>query len=509
MKQRTPMWYIYIIVILFSYLTTGYLYADVINIALSNSPANLSPFFSYDSNSQNINRLLHVSLVDLDRKMVPVCRACESFKSINTNQKQRLVFHLQKDLRFWDGTQVTAQDVKDSISYFQDVNVIKSGFRFAFKKIKKVNVLSKFVVELLYEKYDIDHLTDLTLLKILKFKNRTITKDSQSIIGAGPYKLFNSSDARIILDKVKGNRRLVFKVVKDETTLALKLIKKEIDISLANLSPRKLEWIRKNTELKFKEVSSSALQYVAMNEKKGLLNDKRFRRVLRLILPKEQLIKFKLKNSVENATGFFSPSFPAYYKKRERDSYNLKQATFIMKELGAVKKGGHWVYNNKIISLSWLIVNNKNSIELVRIIKSYYEKFGIELKASSQEWGSFYKNFKSGNYDLLMSRWIGFTGPSILRLALHSESIPPKGGNRIYYHSKKVDLLIDKGLALSNKKKRESKISKALSIIDDDYAYIYLWYPKIVWVMQKNISVPDLYPNTSFVPLLNIRKIDE
>ncbi len=497
--------YIYILLIPITYLISGYCLGDTINIAMSNSPANLSPFFSYDSNSQNINRLVHLSLIDLDREMQVVCKACSRFSEKIDDNRHIIRFELRKNLLFWDGSKVTAEDIRKSVMYYKDTETIKSGFRFAFQKILEVRVIDKLTLELIYSKYDMDHLTDLTLLKIIKFQGDIISKSTAAIIGAGAYSLGENSDTRIILQQVNGRRKLVFKVVKDETTLALKLIKKEIDISLANISPRKLDWLKKNTSLKQQEVASSALQYVAFNEKRGLLADPKFRKVIGMIIPKAKIIKYKLKNSVIDATGFFPPSFPAYFNKTSDVSYDTKKAAQLMRDIGAVKKDGTWFYNKQKLSFKWLVVNNKNSIELVRIIKSYFNKFGIGLEVISQEWGSFYKNFKSGNYDILMSRWIGFTGPSILRLAFHSESIPPKGGNRILYRNSLVDSFIDKGLAEPRAQVRQLYIKKALDLIDRDSAYLYLWYPKIIWVMQSNISVDELYPNTSFEPLLNIR----
>ncbi|MGB0454889.1 MAG: hypothetical protein ACPGJV_14360, partial [Bacteriovoracaceae bacterium] len=50
-----------------------------LKVAISSAPNNISPFSATDSNSQNLGRLLFVSLIDFNREMQPICMACETY----------------------------------------------------------------------------------------------------------------------------------------------------------------------------------------------------------------------------------------------------------------------------------------------------------------------------------------------------------------------------------------------------------------------------------------------
>jgi peptide/nickel transport system substrate-binding protein len=78
----------------------------------------------------------------------------------------------------------------------------------------------------------------------------------------------------------------------------------------------------------------------------------------------------------------------------------------------------------------------------------------------------------------------------------------------VYYSNKNFDHLLDKGLAQVEKVKRIKLIKSALEILNKDHPYIYLWYPKVIWAMQKNIVVDPLFPNTNFVPLINVKRVE-
>ena len=116
-------------------------------IALSSNPNNLDPFFSTDGNSQNINRILHASLVDFNKEMKFQCDLCQSFSEKVENGKHEITFILKENIRFWDGDPVTAYDVENSVKYFQDEK-INSIFRNAFLEIEKAEALGKYKVKL-------------------------------------------------------------------------------------------------------------------------------------------------------------------------------------------------------------------------------------------------------------------------------------------------------------------------------------------------------------------------
>ena len=486
-----------------------------LKVALSSFPQSLkNPFFATDSNSQNVHRLVHISLTDIGPNMDFACRLCESYEEEVKGNKHHLVFKLKKGLKFWDGEEVDANDVEKSWKYFTDKKNIKSIFRFAFSKIEKVIVHNKYKVELVYQKYSPDNLSDLSLFKILKVKNFGKKKfDQIDIVGAGLYRFGEIKDLSFrLLPVEKGTRPdLLFKTVKDETTLTLKLINKEVDLSLIEFSPRKLNWLKKNKKelnLNFWEQQSSNYKYIGINHKNKHLKNRLVRKALSHLIPRKDLLKYKLANAAVLSRGLFSDAFSSSIQGKEIDEYDPSLAKKLLKEAGYQKgRNGFFQKDGTEIKLRWRISNNKNTYELAKTIQNSLEQNGIRVFVIRNEWGAYYRAFKRGDFDLVLGSWIGFTGPDFFNSLFHSKSLPPRGRNRGRYGSSQMDKLLSDASSVLNKESRRIAFEKVQKFANNEYIYLNLWHPKVLWVSRNCIEKIKIFPNGSFYPLLKIRNL--
>jgi len=491
--------YKYLILQVFMAGWCSFAYASLIRVGISSAPNNLNPFFSTDYISQNINRLVHLSLTDMGEQMDFRCRACESFEENYVNGKHILKFKLKKNLKFWDGTPVTAKDVENSVKYFsQEHKNLKSIFRFAFQKIKKVEVIDLYQVNFIYDEYSLDTLSNLTLLKILKIPSYEEKKvELNSIIGCGDFHYGEISANSINVLKHGDKGGLIFKVIKDETTLSLKLINKEIDLSVVGISPRKYQWLKGNfyNDLNFYEGESSNYTYIGINHKNRILAKRNVRKALSLLVPREKILKYKLKGTAKLATSMFSESFQEYYLNLKLDQYDPKMAATLLDQENLLpnKDGIRFILN-------WKVSNNKAAVEMVNVIKENFEKAGIKINLTIQEWGTFMGGIKTGQFDLFISQWVGFTGPDIYKFVFHSESIPPKGANRGFFINHKLDQLIDRSTKYMMKKERIQIVAQIQRLIAQEYPYIGLWHPNIMWIARKCVNDIVIHPNGSFLP---------
>ena len=486
-----------------------------VKIALSSFPQSLkNPFFATDSNSQNVHRLVHISLTDIGPNMNFICRLCETFEEEVKDSKHHLVFQLKKGLTFWDGEEVNAYHVENSWKYFTDKKNIKSIFRFAFSKIEKVIVHNQYKVELIYRQYSPDNLSDLSLFKILKVKKFGEKKfDELDIVGAGPYRYGEVKDLAFRLLPVKAGLRpsFLFKTVKDETTLTLKLINQEVDLSLINFSPRKLKWLKKNKKelnLNFWEQESSNYKYIGINHKNKHLKDRLVRKALSHLIPRKDLLKYKLSNAAVLSRGLFSDAFNPSIEGKKIDKFNPELAKKLLKQAGYQKgSNGFFQKGGDEIKLRWRISNNKSTYELVKTIQNSLEQNGIRVFVVRNEWGAYYRAFKRGDFDLVLGSWIGFTGPDFFNSLFHSKSLPPKGRNRGRYGNDKMDQLLDKAMTIVAKENRMAAFEKVQKFANDEYVYLNLWHPKVLWVGRNCIEKIKIFPNGSFYPLLKIRNL--
>lgn len=482
---------------------------EKINIAISATPNNLAPFYSTDANSQNINRLVHSALIDFNEKMQFICIACESFTEKMVGEKQVYTFKLKSDLKFSDNSRVLADDVKRSYEYFARDQKIKSTFMGAFETIESVNVLNPQTIEIVYKNFSLENLSNLSLLKIVKVKSfDKETIEAQDVIGCGEYVLKDVQPLEIIVEPRKNSQPiLVFKVVKDETTLALKLINKEIDLSVANMSPRKVFWLKSQTGIRVWDMPSGNFQFMGVNHKREIFQDLKVRKAFSLLIPRNEILEYKLKNTAVLSTGMFSPAFEEMYDSVEIEKNDVIKAQALLSEAGWKKNSkGLLEKNGKLLEIDWKVSNNKASIEVVEVLKHYFEKEGMIINVSIQEWGTYMSAFKAGKFDIVVGQWVGFTGPDMLKFVFHSTNTPPKGGNRVGYNNQEVDLVLDKATVETNATSRTVLYKKALKMINEDYAAINLWHPNIIWIGRSCLSDIKLESTGSFYPLKTLEK---
>lgn len=479
-----------------------------VRVALSSAPNNLSPFYSTDANSQNINRLVHVSLVDFNSNMQFQCVACETFNERMEGTKHIINFKLKNGLTFSDGQLVKTQDVVNSWKWYAKDEQINSTFKGAFEPIEDIKVISETEFDIIYKSFSLENLSNLSLLKIIKLKTAPKSEyDALDVIGAGPYVLSKVEPLDVVITPREKNKpTYLFKVVKDETTLALKLINDEVDLSVANISPRKIDWIRKKTKgLTIWERESGNFLYLGMNHKKEFFQDVRVRKALSHLIPREDILKYKLKNTAILATSMFSKAFSDMYRERKVDQHDPKLASKLLEEAGFRKnENGFYEKAGKILEIDWKVSNNKASIEVVEVIKDYFEKSGVKVSITIQEWGTFMSSFKNGKFDMVISQWVGFTGPEMLRFVFHSDNVPPKGGNRISFLNKDFDKAVDLATVELDPVKRIELYKSAEEIVDKQYAYLNLWHPNVVWVGKSCLGNIVLEPNASFIPMLKM-----
>jgi len=417
-------------------------------------------------------------------------------------EKQVITFKIKSNLTFTDGSKVAVHDIKRSWEYFARNDKIKSAFMGAFETVEDVVIKDTLNIQFVFKNFSQENLANLALLKIIKIQ--TPVKENlelDDVIGCGEYILQTVTTLEIGLRPRDPQRpALIFKVVKDETTLALKLINKEIDLSVASMSPRKVAWLKTQGKyIQTWELPSGNFVFMGLNHRKEIFKDLRVRKALSFLIPREEILKYKLKNTAMLSTGMFSPAFSEMYENTKYDAYDPKEA---MKLLAAAGFGIH----AKKIKIDWKVSNNKASIEVAEVIQHYFEKAGIEVDLTIQEWGTYMSSFKSGNFDVVVGQWVGFTVPDMLSFVYHSENTPPKGGNRVSYKNKDVDMLLNLAGVELNNEKRVELFKRAQQLIRADYASIDLWHPNIIWIGSSCLKNVELVPTGSFDSLPKVEK---
>ncbi|MBI2646398.1 MAG: ABC transporter substrate-binding protein, partial [Deltaproteobacteria bacterium] len=424
---------------------------DSLVIAIDAEPSNLDPRFALDATSQRIDTLLYDALVMIDNNLQIVPHLALNWKTLNDTTYQ---FTLRPNLRFPDGSPITADHFVSTLKQIQDPN-FGSPLLSGFKNVEKVTALDPLTLEIRLKTPQASFLTDLTLIKAMPMQakeQKDLPKDSKELpLGSGPYQLVTKEPNTLKLkrnpDHFKFNPKLenlVFKVIKDDNTRVLKLKKGEVDLIQNALNYDSLAKLSKESTLSFTKSPGITYAYLGLNLKDPLLKNKKVRQAIAYAIDREEIIEHLLENMATPANSILS-SQNGYTEPAVRSyTYDPQKAKKLLKESGV----------SLPMTLIFKTSTDIQAVNTARLISDHLKKVGIMVELRTHEWGTFFNDIQTGNFQLFSSRWVGVTDPDILYEIFHSSNVPP-GKNRVFYMNPKVDKLTSEGRITLNIQKRK------------------------------------------------------
>ncbi|MGH7363365.1 MAG: ABC transporter substrate-binding protein, partial [Candidatus Methylomirabilales bacterium] len=134
--------------------------------------------------------------------------------------------------------------------------------------------------------------------------------------------------------------------------------------------------------------------------------------------------------------------------------------------------------------LTFKATTGELSRALGEILQEQLGRVGIPVRIVSHEWGTFFADIRSGNFQVTALTWVGIADPDYLHYIFHSESVPPQGANRGAYRNPEVDRLLDLARATPERDRRRVLYGRVQEILAEDLPYIFLWH-EVRWAALK------------------------
>ncbi len=465
---------------------------DTLVVAIDAEPSNLDPRFALDATSQRIDTLFYDALVMIDNNLEIVPHLAQNWKTLNDTTYQ---FTLKPNVRFHDGTLITADHFVRTLKQIQDPN-FGSPLSSSFKNVELVEARGPLTLKIRLKTPQASFLTDLTLIKALQ-------ESKELPIGSGPYQLVSKEPNTL---KLKRNpqhfkfqpklENLVFKIIKDDNTRVLKLKKGEVDLVQNALSYDSLAKLSQNSTLSFTKSPGTTYAYLGLNLKDPILKNKKVRQAIAYAIHREEIIEHLLENMATPANSILS-SLNSYYYEPGIQSYpyDPDKAKKLLQESGVPLP----------VTLIFKTSTDIQTVNIARLISDHLKKVGIMVELRTHEWGTFFNDIQTGNFQLFSSRWVGVTDPDIFYDAFHSSNVPP-GKNRVFYQNPQVDTWLEQGRITLNSQKRKKIYKEVQKKIAEEVPYISLWHFDNTAVYSRHIKGFYFHPQANYLPFLDLSK---
>jgi len=487
---------------------------DTFVAGLASAPGGVFlPYFFENGYDENALSPIFASLVVLDAEGKPKADLAEKWEISSDNLVY--TYHLKKDLKFSNGTPVTADDVAFTLTLLADpayagyadistyfikgVDDYKKGNADSVSGIKVINPLT---IEITTEKVNAQNL--------LNLGNRVISKEYYgkgykkgqldylkdlypAPMGAGPYKFSKYVPGQEIDYVANENyyggkpsvENLVFKVSSPDTALQL-FQTGETDTVGVPLTDDNLQALK---GLGFADIQISTVNnfgYVQFNNEKPTLKETAVRQALYYGLDRQKLVDIQYQGHAQVANVFNSPLSWAYTEDGiTKYDFNPEKAKKLLDDAGW-KAGSDGIREKDGVKLKLNYLTRKGDDVFISIAKENYKDLGVDFTTEMLDFDTEVAKVNKGDYDLAAFSTSLLTDPNDAVLE-YSSTYPQ---SNLHYSNKKVDKLIEDGISTTDLEQRKTIYKELYKELTNDPPVLLTVYKQSL--SATNARIPDL-----------------
>jgi peptide/nickel transport system substrate-binding protein len=470
------------------------LFSSSLHVAMSANPSRINPILATDTVSGEISYFIFNSLLTYDENASIKYELAKSYKFLDN---KTLVFYLRDDVFWSDGERFSAKDVIFTYETILSPRV-STPYSENFKHVDKIEKLDDFTIKVTY-KYPYFKALEIWMMGLLPehiLKNETSLMTSsfnQKPIGTGMFTLKNFSiSSNFILEANKDYflgspklKNIIYHFVPDASTAFLMLKSGELD--MADISPLQLKKQIDNefmNKFNIHEGISHSYSYVGFNLKLPKFQDPNVREALSLAIDRQALVDILLFGEGYVCTGPFLPGTNAFNEDVKAPKQDIKKARELLKKAG---------YDEKNPFEFELITNSGPRIYIAQILQHQLKSAGVNMKIRAMEWQAFLNMvIAPKKFDAFLMGWSLSIKPDAYSI-WHSESDKIGGFNLVGYKNEKVDKLIKEAEKVLDEEEFDKIYREIFELIVKDNPYLFLYIPKTLTAVKKNIS--PVYPS--------------
>jgi peptide/nickel transport system substrate-binding protein len=451
----------------------------------------LIPFLADDTSSSGICELVFNGLTKLDKNLAIVGDLAESWDV--SDDGLVITFYLNKGVRWHDGHDFTADDVKFTYETLLDP-AHGCPYTASYADIENIEILDDLTVRFHYKQPYAPALLKLGMGIIPKhlLKNQDIrtTAFKRNPIGTGPYRFRRwKAEEYMILES---NRHYfehrpyidkhVTRIIPNQAVQFLELASGAVDSM--GLTPYQYHYRtdtkRFRTQFNTYKYLSHSYSYIGYNLGDPLFRDIRVRQALSHAVNRHEIIDGVLMGLGEPCTGPFLKG-THYYSEQARDyPYDIDRAKALLAEAGWHDRNGDGILDKDGMPFAFkLITNQGNKMreDVATIVQRQLSTLGIKVDVQTIAWAAFLNEFiDKKNFQAVILGWTIPTDPDAYNV-WHSASAREGGLNFISYKNDEVDRLIVEGRTTFDEERRGEIYRRIHELIASDAPYTFLYFP--------------------------------
>jgi ABC-type transport system substrate-binding protein len=446
-----------------------------LNIGIHADLYGLNPFVRMRSIDHNLRALVYESLVTLDSKSEVKPFLAESWKIAQDGKEY--TFNLRRGVKFHNGEEMTAEDIKWAVEYAQDPQHGATAKPY-LDEVQSVRAVDRYTVRFVLKRPAIAFLTSLSDIGVLFALPKNSIPAGQAKVqamppGTGPFAFKEwRAGSHATFERAKDYwqkgfpyvDRVVLKPVSDASARLAGL--RAGDLHIITRVPS--QWVAKIQRGETADVTPAPAKYAGMRELylntvRPPFNNVKARQAVVYALDKQKILEGAFWGQGEVAEERFYKGSPWNFGLPERKR-DLAKAKALLKEAGY--KGEKVVF-----------VSRQGQDEVAFIVPQLQEA-GFNVAVETLEAGTYRTRTRTGDFDMSPGGGDNSPDPSAVTVefACDEESVKLKNrdNNRTGYCNKQLDEMVAQADGTLDKNKRKELYRKIFTTLYEEVPEVFL-----------------------------------
>ncbi len=487
--------------------------AQEVRIGLAAEPSSIDPHYHNLSPNNMLARHVFETLVSQDAKQALKPGLAESWKAVNDTTWE---FKLRRGVKFFDGTELTTDDVLATVKRLPNVPRSPSSF-------------APFIAGMTFEKVDSHTFlvktarpaplvpTNLSTFGIVsKACAETLSTEDFNALkcqgGTGPFRYveFKPGD-RIVMERNEAYhgakpvwQKATFRFLTSAPTRVAALLANDVDVIEA-VPPTDMPALKRNANIEVAETLSNRVIYFHMDQFrettpfitakdgspiKNPLRDVRVREALSRAINRQAIVERIMDGQAVPAEQVLAKSFFGTSQTLQPTPFDPNGARKLLAEAGFP--------NGFKMKMHGPNGRYTNDTKIIEAVAQMFTRVGIDTEIETIPPANFFTRASTGangepEFSFILVGWGAGTGETsgslVALLGTFDRAKGSGAANRGRYSNKALDAKLEEALATVDDAKRAALLAEASEIAMKDFGIIPSHYQTNVWASRKGFKV--------------------
>ncbi len=466
------------------------------------------PRLAKDTSANRLKELVYSGLVYIKPDYTPAPQLATSW---DNPDPKTWIFHLRKGIKFHNGQELKAEDVKYSYDTVLDEK-FASPLRSFYTPIQKTEVVDDYTVKFTLDSAYGPFLSYMDLAILPKaVAEKQGDQFGNNPIGTGPFKFVSWKRGDTIEfaafdDYFEGRPKIdsvVFKIVPDNSARVVALEAGDLDLVQSPLSPQDVTRMQSKQGVKVGRIPAAGYTYISLNTSDPILSDVKVRQALSYLVDRTQILNSIYKGIGQVAKGPIPPGMWAYTDDVPAYNFDEAKAKALLDEAGwKAGADGIRAKDGKPLKLTLRThTEDPDRRQVIEVLQAEFTKVGIQADTNVIDFATLLNDMIASKYQFAVIGWLNLSNPD---RAMFRQFTIGGTGNYGKYNNPDVDKLIKDARGVLDQAKAKEMYQTATKQIIQDAPYIFLQYQEYIAIYRTNVNGFVLNPVQSFYSIKDV-----